>query len=315
MKRFVTYLYQYEGGQREKSAGFIKTDIRDSGCRMEIHIRGLERFQGKAKVYLILPGEQAIGFDAGELPISQGSGHLLLTYPHNLLGDSGFTVNQVQAVALRYDGNKMLLSCWTDNVPKDVLLGKFLIPETMQPDNPALPTQEAAPSDNPAIPTQETVLSDNMSVDSQDSISSENSERPSPEMESASPVQTQELKSSPEPQISYRKIEITDIRKLPKRNWYLCSNSFLIHGFFNYHYLMLKTIEQDGQKICFLGVPGVFEQAERMMALLFGFPEFEPAQVAGENDSPDSASQSDRPTQQLTSSGGVFGYWMCKLEL
>lgn len=103
----------------------------------------------------------------------------------------------------------------------------------------------------------------------------------------------------------YRKIEITDIRKLPKSNWHLCSNSFLIHGFFNYHYLMLKTVEQDGQKTCWLGVPGVYEQPERMMALMFGFPEFEPA-----------GQEQQRPEYAAGNAGseaGVFGFWMCRL--
>jgi hypothetical protein len=94
--------------------------------------------------------------------------------------------------------------------------------------------------------------------------------------------------------VSYERIEITDIRRLPRRNWCLCSNSFLVHGFFNYHYLILKTVEQNGQTERFLGVPGIYEQPERMMAMLFGFPEFERAQPDGSTDTNE-----------------FFGYWMC----
>lgn len=82
---------------------------------------------------------------------------------------------------------------------------------------------------------------------------------------------------------TYRKISLTDIRSLPSPNWHLCNNSFLVHGFFNYHYLVLKTqMEADGEKL-YLGVPGIFEKQEAVMALLFGFPEFEalPQEVAG----------------------------------
>ena len=75
-----------------------------------------------------------------------------------------------------------------------------------------------------------------------------------------------------QPQTSYQKVEIQDIRKLPKSNWNLCNNRFLLHGFFNYHYLMLKTLEMNGEKRQFLGIPGIYEQPERMMAMLFGFP-------------------------------------------
>ena len=73
----------------------------------------------------------------------------------------------------------------------------------------------------------------------------------------------------------------------------------LLHGFFNYHYLMLKTLEMNGEKQQFLGIPGIYEQPERMMAMLFGFPEFEAA-AAVSSDSKDMT--------------GVFGYWMCPLN-
>ncbi len=71
------------------------------------------------------------------------------------------------------------------------------------------------------------------------------------------------------------RMDISDIRKLPKKNWHLCSNSFLIHGFFNYHYLVLKRVGRKEQEKLYLGVPGVYARAERAMALLFGFPDFE----------------------------------------
>ena len=46
-------------------------------------------------------------------------------------------------------------------------------------------------------------------------------------------------------------------------------------------------------------LPGIYEQPERMMAMLFGFPEFEAA-AAVSSDSKDMT--------------GVFGYWMCPLN-
>ena len=73
----------------------------------------------------------------------------------------------------------------------------------------------------------------------------------------------------------YRKIQLTHIRDLPAKNGYLCNNSFLLHGFFNYNYLILKKEKTKQGEKWSLGVPGVYEQPERMMALMFGFPEFE----------------------------------------
>ena len=125
---------------------------------------------------------------------------------------------------------------------------------------------------------------------------------------------------------TYKRIAITDIRSLPSRNWHLCSNSFLVHGFFCYHYLVLKTVNApDGTQI-YLGVPGIYASQERMMALLFGFNDFEvdtdhitqtdcsPTEKA-QTDSNHDPSLSDAATDTLQPSEGTFGYWLCQLEV
>lgn len=86
------------------------------------------------------------------------------------------------------------------------------------------------------------------------------------------------------------RLELRDIRLLPKHYWYLGNNSFLLHGFFNYRYLILGMTEQGEKKRWFIGIPGVFQNPERVMASLFGFPEF-------------------RNEKSLPVNTGEFGYW------
>ena len=52
MRRFITYIYEYEQGNRGRNTGFIRTDLRENSCRMELQIRGVDRFKGKCPVYL-----------------------------------------------------------------------------------------------------------------------------------------------------------------------------------------------------------------------------------------------------------------------
>lgn len=80
------------------------------------------------------------------------------------------------------------------------------------------------------------------------------------------------VKLFPDNTISCVRIELKDLRELPKRYWYLGNNSFLLHGFFNYRYLLLGCFEKE--KRWFLGVPGIYQNQERVMAAIFGFPEF-----------------------------------------
>ena len=71
-----------------------------------------------------------------------------------------------------------------------------------------------------------------------------------------------------------RKIQRKDMVCLPRCEWRHANNSFLIHGYYNYHHLILTV--RDGRLK--LGVPGVYHPQEEKAAESFGFPEFIPAE-------------------------------------
>ena len=86
------------------------------------------------------------------------------------------------------------------------------------------------------------------------------------------------------------RMQLNDLREFPKKYWYIGNNSFLLHGFFNYRHIIFGEMEEDGRKAYLIGVPGVFQNQERIMAAMFGFPEFRTA----------------KNTEYKT---GNFGYW------
>lgn len=69
---------------------------------------------------------------------------------------------------------------------------------------------------------------------------------------------------------TYEKIQRQDLSRLPRKEWKLANNNFLLHGFYNYHHLLY--IEDEGK--VWIGVPGIFHEREKMAAESFGFPEF-----------------------------------------
>lgn len=71
------------------------------------------------------------------------------------------------------------------------------------------------------------------------------------------------------------KITPHDISYLPKKYWQLCNNSFMLHGFYNYRYLILCEKVTNGTKRYLIGVPGLYHQREQTIARMFGFTEFE----------------------------------------
>ncbi|MCD7865877.1 MAG: DUF6128 domain-containing protein, partial [Clostridiales bacterium] len=72
-------------------------------------------------------------------------------------------------------------------------------------------------------------------------------------------------------------------------------NSFLLHGYFNYKYLLFGHMDGE-EKHWFVAVPGVFQNQEQLLAGIFGFTEFRTKHV----------------TKQRT---GEFGFWYRLLDL
>ena len=338
MKRFVTYLYEYDRTIRGRNVGFIRNDIRNDCCRMEIHIRGLERIKEKAPIFIIVRDSECIGIPAGEVVISQGVGNACLELRGNRIGKTDYSVNNIQAVIVRYNGGKMLMGCYVQHPAGDLLSGTFTKWEAQ-----ATP---ASPTPDPGAARSVDINSSDLYPNSQSDFGIEsnsgdlypknpnnlgtennsgdlypyanNSQGTEAKAEEICPT-SEEAAQSP----IYKRIAITDIRSLPSRNWHLCNNSFLVHGFFCYHYLILKTINApDGAKM-YLGVPGIYASQERMMALLFGFNDFEIAtdNMMGKSDTSDikysSAAQNDsgdKTNSDSQPSAGDFGYWLCPLE-
>ena len=338
MKRFVTYLYEYDRTIRGRNVGFIRNDIRNDCCRMEIHIRGLERIKEKAPIFIIVRDSECIGIPAGEVVISHGVGNACLELRGNRIGKTDYSVNNIQAVIVRYNGGKMLMGCYVQHPAGDLLSGTFTKWEAQA--TPASPTPD--PDAARGVDSNSGDLYPNSRIDlgtendsadlypnSQNDLGTENNSSdlyPYANNSQGTEAKAEEICPTSEEAAQspiYKRIAITDIRSLPSRNWHLCNNSFLVHGFFCYHYLILKTINApDGAKM-YLGVPGIYASQERMMALLFGFNDFEIAtdNMMGKSDTSDikysSAAQNDsgdKTNSDSQPSAGDFGYWLCPLE-
>lgn len=85
--------------------------------------------------------------------------------------------------------------------------------------------------------------------------------------ETPEPMREQE---QPSPRDIIYKITRQDMVQLPRRDWKLANNRFLLHGYHNYHHLV--SFEKDGN--CWLGVPGIYHPGEQRAATAFGFEQF-----------------------------------------
>ena len=93
----------------------------------------------------------------------------------------------------------------------------------------------------------------------------------------------------------YLSIRPSDFVLLPSKSYQAANNSFLLHGYYNYHHLILARMEKRGEVTYYLGVPGNYYPKEKQVAVMFGFESFESGQ---------------EPAQ-----AGDFGYYMMRTEL
>lgn len=298
MERFITYMYAYENRIKGRNVGFVKVECRKDTCALEIHIRNLGRFSGKCRTYLLMD-ENVIGVELGNMIISYGQGQAIYYFDKNDIEQSGYRLEQVKAVRVECGSQEFLASCWSEEAGNWIAqdISAFAKSENMQTDKAAEQTQNS--NGHTGIlqtePVQPNMAQHNMSHNSVYNPARANQQESNAQFnpgyynsESGNLSQLENT-ASQFPQSQIDRIDLADIRRLFPTKQYYANNSFVIHGFMNYSHLIVKT--EDNKK--YLGVPGIYEKPEEMMAKLFGFTEFV-----------------DEKTHSESQSEGAFGYWL-----
>ena len=298
MERFITYMYAYENRIKGRNVGFVKVECRKDTCALEIHIRNLGRFSGKCRTYLLMD-ENVIGVELGTMIISYGQGQAIYYFDRNDIEQSGYRLEQVKAVRVECGSQEFLASCWSEEAGNWIAqdISAFMKSENMQADKVADQTQNS--NGHTGIlqtePVKPNMAQHNMPHNSVYNPARANQQESNAQFNpgyynsEGGNLSQLENTASQFPQYRIDRIDLADIRRLFPTKQYYANNSFVIHGFMNYSHLIVKT--EDNKK--YLGVPGIYEKPEEMMAKLFGFTEFV-----------------DEKTHSESQSEGAFGYWL-----
>ena len=287
MERFITYMYAYENRIKGRNVGFVKVECRKDTCALEIHIRNLGRFSGKCRTYLLMD-ENVIGVELGTMIISYGQGQAIYYFDRNDIEQSGYRLEQVKAVRVECGSQKFLASCWSEEAGNWIAqdISAFMKSENMQADNVVSNGEEQIQKNNAQMGMPHNSVYNPARANQQESNAQFNPGYYNSESGNLSQL---ENTASQFPQSQIDRIDLADIRRLFPTKQYYANNSFVIHGFMNYSHLIVKTA--DNKK--YLGVPGIYEKPEEMMAKLFGFTEFV-----------------DEKTHSESQTEGAFGYWL-----
>ncbi len=293
MQRFVTYIYAYENNNKNQNVGFAKVDIRGDYCQVEIHLKRTGYTNVKCPVYLFVrENEVIVGVEIGEIALVNGCGDFVRQLNCNGVGETPYCMKDMKGILIFLDDTVMFASQWDE---------RAIYRDNFKPyeETKEIPVEQAVVAEK----AEESGQMEKLQVESVQAQQSgeQQSEELQPEAQRSGDMWMdlwEKLNGmygaknlfENMPEISGIHMELKDLRELPKKYWYLGSNSFLLHGFFNYRHLLLGKVENESGRKWFIGVPGIYQNQEKVLAAVFGFPEF----------------RQEKDTGVKT---GQFGYW------
>ena len=250
MKRFIRYLYEYEQDKRLRNVGFVKAEQGDRECVLHIHGKGLDLQEEKSlRVYLFFTEEGAcFGIWQGDAQnVNPAINYRLYYTDQDVGGKEQFA--RIGGVILEAAGGRKFAAVWDDEA---VNIGGMRV-YTEERREQEIPAGEEA--DEQEIPAGE-------EADEQEIPAGEEADAQEQDME----VADQDRPGG----FLCTKIQRKDLARLPRCEWKLSNNSFLLHGYYNYHHLVFLD---DGEWLR-VGVPGIYHPKEQKAAEAYGFSEF-----------------------------------------
>ena len=253
MRRFIRYLYEYEQEKKMRNVGFVKVEQDVDQCVIHVHGKGFrmeENAQG-LRVYLFWNTEdKCIGIPQGVTEVPGPAVNWQLCYTPEDVGKKE-NYNLVNGIILKDVNGHWYAAVWNDDVVNGCRMEMWKMEEdSVQGEEPEC--KKGLAQDEEPECKKETLQDE----------------------ESESGKLEDDLEKEACLGGKVRKIQRKDMVCLPRCEWRHAKNSFLIHGYYNYHHLIL-TVRDDRLK---LGVPGVYHPQEEKAAESFGFPEFIPAE-------------------------------------
>lgn len=332
-QRFVSYLYRYEHGVKGDNIGYIRGETRKEQCRITVGVRdprGIEISNYNVYLFRILAAGKTKCIPVGTLQLRNGMGEFKYVSSSNNLFGSGLLLADFDGIVLVYNQQFFYATKWTDEEldwnwlfeEKEETSGsswqneeRMASSEEEDHEVPAVdaadyevsttdvadhevPAADAGANETPAMRDEE---NDVVATGAKDGLVNNTKQTDIP-LEEQKSILEELLESHPSlPAFANQElfdcVRITpnEIGLMRMENWRLGSNSFLIHGYYCYQYLLLGKIRyQDGEQRYILGVPGIFNNKEQYIATIFGFEQFV-------------------PVKQTNVRTGQFGYWMTEL--
>lgn len=286
MKRFIRYLYEYEGNQKKRNVGFVKVEQDGKETTISVHGKGLcGKSNENISCYLIkLDSEMGniLFVPAGEIQIGMISCGGCFCYTEELIragyGKTEQSVGQtcekkddICGIGLGDPKEAFYVALWNEEMYGDLDIARAKVFQEFDSDKTAEESKSIKSIDEKEAEV-ETQFGDDEETENLEEEQPEKKEQETVEESS----EKKDLKKDDRDtdlqnfRRQIMKIQRGEISILPRCEWKLANNNFLLHGYYNYRHLVL--IDEGNQLK--LGVPGIYHEREARAAATFGFPEF-----------------------------------------
>ena len=246
MRRFIRYLYEYEGNQKKRNVGFVKVEQDVDQCVIHVHGKGFrmeENAQG-LRAYLFWNTEdKCIGIPQGVTEVPGPAVNWQLCYTPEDVGKKE-NYNLVNGIILKDVNGHWYAAVWNDDVVNVCRMEMWKMEEdSVQGEEPEC-KKGLAQDEEPEC--KKGLAQDGETECKKETLQDEESE-------------SGKLEDDLEKEAclggKVRKIQRKDMVCLPRCEWRHANNSFLIHGYYNYHHLIL-TVRDDRLKLVRILVQG-----------------------------------------------------------
>lgn len=298
MKRFIRYLYEYEGNQKKRNVGFVKVEQDGKETTISVHGKGLcgKSNENISCYFIKLDSETGniLFVPAGEIQIGMISCGGCFCYTEELIragyGKTEQSVGQtcekkddICGLGLGDPKEAFYVALWNEEMYGDLDIARAKVFQEFDSDKTAGESKSIKSIDEKEAEV-ETQFGDDEETENLEEEQPEKKEQETVEESSEKKEQetVEELPEKKNLKKDDRDIDLQNFRRqimkiqrgeisiLPRCEWKLANNNFLLHGYYNYRHLVL--IDEGNQLK--LGVPGIYHEREARAAATFGFPEF-----------------------------------------
>lgn len=272
----IRYLDYMEYGVKIKNGGFLRTERLEHSCKVQVSVRGLYSTDTLSVDICLVSEKERRKVDT--MMLHYGKGDYSGVWSAKDLAGSGVSYDQWKGIIISVSEHRELISLW-----------QIEQRETVQ-DLHTVTEEIKVESEEKEIEVQQIIQEPEEQPDRQP--------LPFADLYEDKWTQLEQYYKRIRPfgdRRSYLSITPRDFIILGGKYQRLVSNSFLLHGYYNYGHLVLGRTEEGEEHQYYLGVPGIYHEREKRVAQMFGFNGFEGA--------------------VNPSCEGGFGYYMTEVEI